>query len=65
MVAGNTFILRVMLFVVGTIFLFGGLVFVKQALDDAKNMIESVLFSLMGVMTGLLLLYWAVGGFPD
>lgn len=65
MAVGNTVILRILLFIVGTIFLVGGVVFVKQAFDGAKNMIQSVLFSLMGVMTGLLLLYWAIGGIPD
>ncbi|MBI2809430.1 MAG: hypothetical protein HYX67_01170 [Candidatus Melainabacteria bacterium] len=57
--------LRIMMFIVGSVFLGGGLLFVKQSLDDAKNVIESVLFALMGVMTGLLLCFWAIAGIPD
>lgn len=58
-------ILRIMMFIVGSVFLGGGLLFVKQSLDDSKNVIESVLFSLMGVMTGLLLCFWAIAGIPE
>jgi hypothetical protein len=58
-------ILRIMMFIVGSVFLGGGLLFVKQSLDDSKNVIESVLFALMGVMTGLLLCFWAVAGIPE
>ncbi|MBA3858646.1 MAG: hypothetical protein C0507_17200 [Cyanobacteria bacterium PR.3.49] len=55
---------RIMCFVLGLTFLGGGLIFVKQSLD-AKNLIESVLFSLMGVMAGLFLIVTAIMGPPD
>jgi hypothetical protein len=53
-----------MCFVLGLTFIGGGLIFVKQSLD-AKNLIESVLFSLMGVMAGLFLIVTAIMGPPD
>jgi hypothetical protein len=53
------------MFVVGSVFLGGGLIFVKQSLDDAKNVVESIIFSLMGVMTGLWLCWWAISGIPE
>lgn len=55
---------RIMCFCVGVTFIIGGLIFVKQSLE-AKNLIESVLFSLMGVMAGLFLIVTAVMGPPD
>jgi hypothetical protein len=56
---------RVMMFLVGAVFLGGGLVFVKQAFDDAKNALESMLFALMGVATGVWLCLWAIFGIPE
>jgi hypothetical protein len=53
-----------MCFVLGLTFLGGGLIFVKQSLE-AKNLIESVLFSLMGVMAGLFLIVTSIMGPPD
>jgi hypothetical protein len=53
------------MFVVGSVFLGGGLVFIKQSLEDAKNVVESVLFALMGVATGLWLCFWALFGIPE
>lgn len=53
------------MFVVGAIFLGGGLVFVRQAFDDAKNVLESVIFALMGVATGIWLCFWAITGIPE
>ncbi|HEY9785811.1 MAG TPA: hypothetical protein V6D17_10445 [Candidatus Obscuribacterales bacterium] len=54
---------RILSFILGLVFIGGGLIFVKQALDS-KNLIESVLFALMGVMTGLFLCVTAVMGPP-
>ncbi|HEY9678399.1 MAG TPA: hypothetical protein V6C76_10340 [Drouetiella sp.] len=65
MVQENIVLLRIMMLIVGSVFLGGGLLFVKQSLDDSKNVIESVLFALMGVVTGLLLCFWAIGGIPE
>lgn len=56
---------RIMMFVVGAVFLGGGLVFLKQAFDDSKNPIESALFSLLGVATGIWLCLWAITGIPE
>ena len=61
----NIVLARIMMLIVGSVFLGGGLVFVKQAFDDAKNVIESVLFALMGVATGLWLIWWALTGIPE
>lgn len=54
---------RILSFILGLVFLGGGLVFVKQALDS-KNLIESVLFAMMGVVMGLFLCVTAVMGPP-
>jgi hypothetical protein len=64
-VVTNLIIERILMFIVGSVFLGGGLVFVKQSLDDAKNVVESVLFALMGVATGLWLCFWALFGIPE
>ncbi|HEY9715183.1 MAG TPA: hypothetical protein V6C72_17060 [Chroococcales cyanobacterium] len=61
----NIVLERIMMLIVGSVFLGGGLVFVKQAFDDAKNVLESVLFALMGVATGLWLVWWALTGIPE
>ena len=63
--AGSVMLLRLMMFIVGAVFLGGGLIFVKQAFDDSKNVIESVLFALMGVGTGIWLCLWALFGIPE
>ena len=59
------FLERLMMFIVGSVFLGGGLVFVKQAFDDSKNVIESVMFALMGVGTGIWLCLWSIMGIPE
>jgi hypothetical protein len=53
------------MFIVGTVFLGGGLIFVKQSLDDAKNVVESVMFAMMGIAAGIWLCFWAVSGIPE
>ncbi|HEY9773419.1 MAG TPA: hypothetical protein V6C81_06380 [Planktothrix sp.] len=63
--SGSLILERVMMFIVGAVFLGGGLIFVKQAFDDSKNVIESVLFALMGVGTGIWLCLWALMGIPE
>lgn len=54
---------RILEFIIGLVFIGGGLIFVKQGLES-KNLIESVLFALMGVMMGLFLCVTAVMGPP-
>jgi hypothetical protein len=61
----SLFLERLMMFIVGAVFLGGGLIFVKQAFDDSKNVIESVLFALMGVGAGIWLCLWAIIGIPE
>jgi hypothetical protein len=53
-----------MQFIVGLVFISGGLVFVKQAIDGARNLFHCALFGILGFATGLLLCYWAVFGPP-
>lgn len=52
------------MFIVGAIFVGGGLTFVKGAFG-AKNLIESALFGLVGVAAGLFLCIVAITGAPD
>ena len=56
---------RILLLIVGAIFLGGGLYVIRQAINGAKNLIESSLFGLIGVATGLLLCIWAFFGAPE
>ncbi len=55
---------QVLMFVVGVTFVAGGTYIAKSALD-AKNMIESALFGLMGVAIGLFLLICSINGAPN
>ena len=55
---------RIMMFLVGFVFLGGGLVFFKQAFESTKNALHTMLFGLMGVATGLWLCIWAIVGIP-
>ena len=52
---------RVLMFVIGAIFVGAGGSFVKGALD-ARNLIESALFGLLGVGIGLFLCVVAIVG---
>jgi len=54
-----------MMFIVGAVFLGGGLTFLKHSLDDSKNFIESALFSMLGILAGIWLCLWAVFGIPN
>jgi hypothetical protein len=54
-----------MMFIVGAVFMGGGLIFMKQAFDTAKNFFESALFALLGVAAGVWLCLWAVFGIPN
>ncbi len=56
-----------MLFFVGAFCIAGGLLFCKQAVDGgaAKNLFQCAAFALLIFMTGMLLICWAVNGFPE
>jgi len=56
---------RILMFIIGAVFLGGGLIFIKQAVEGAKNMIESALFGLLGFMAGVWLIWWAIAGIPE
>ena len=56
---------RIMMLIVGAVFLGGGLLFVKQAFDGSKDVIQSVLFGILGVATGIWLCLWAITGIPE
>ena len=59
-----TFIERVMMFIVGAVFIGGGGVFARQAFEDAKNVFETLIFSMAGVAVGLALCVWSFTGPP-
>ncbi len=54
---------RILMAIVGITFLAGGLFIAKNALD-AKNLMETAWFGLLGVATGLFLLISAICGPP-
>ena len=54
---------RILEFIVGVVFVLGGGFIAKNALD-AKNMIETALFGLLGVSAGLFLLICCFLGPP-
>jgi len=65
-VVEDSFILeRILLFCVGVVFVVGGVVFCKQSLAQAKNLIQCIAFSLLGFMAGMLFICWALGGPPE
>lgn len=57
------FIEKVLQFIVGVVFVLGGGFIAKNSLD-AKNMIESALFGLLGVSVGLFLIIVVFLGAP-
>lgn len=52
------------MFIVGSVFVFGGSVICRDAFEDAKNVLESTIFGLMIVGVGLALCIWAFTGPP-
>jgi hypothetical protein len=58
------FVQRVLMFLVGLVFLGGGTIFTFQAFEDAKNVFETLIFSLMGAAVGLTLIVWTFTGPP-
>ncbi|CAN5312237.1 hypothetical protein BH11CYA1_BH11CYA1_23730 [soil metagenome] len=55
---------RILLFILGAIFVGGGGVFTVQAFEDAKNVFESLVFSLMIVAAGMCFIMWSINGPP-
>lgn len=55
---------RILYLIIGLAFLSGGGYIAKSSLD-AKNMIESALFGLLGVGTGIFLIICALIGPPE
>lgn len=55
---------RIMMFVVGVTFIIGGGLIAKNSLDS-KNLIETALFGLLGLGTGVFLVVCAFCGAPD
>lgn len=54
----------IIMFIVGSIFVFGGSVICRDAFEDAKNVLESTVFGLCIVGLGLALCIWAFTGPP-
>ena len=55
---------RILMFTVGAVFVVGGLVIAKNALD-AKNLIETAMFGVLGLTVGLFLMITAFVGPPN
>jgi|LNFM01.2.fsa_nt_gb hypothetical protein len=55
---------RILLFILGAIFVGGGGIFTVQSFEDAKNVFEALLFSLMLVAAGLCFVIWSIYGPP-
>lgn len=55
---------RILMFIIGAVFIGGGGVFTFQAFEDAKNVFESLIFSLLVVATGCCLCMWTFTGPP-
>ncbi len=58
------FVEKILQFIVGIVFVLGGGFIAKSSLD-AKNMIESALFGLLGVSVGLFLIIVVFFGAPS
>ena len=54
----------IIMFIVGSVFVYGGTVICRQAFEDAKNVLESTIFGLGIVGVGLALCIWAFTGPP-
>ncbi len=54
----------IIMFIVGSVFVYGGAVICRQAFEDAKNVLESTIFGLGIVGVGLALCIWAFTGPP-
>ena len=55
---------RILMFITGSVFVAGGGIFAVQSFEDAKNVFESLIFSMMGVSVGLALCVWSFTGPP-
>jgi hypothetical protein len=64
-VQDNFVIERILLFIVGSVFVVGALIFSKQSLDSAKNIYQCALFAILGFMAGMLFICWSLGGPPE
>ena len=56
---------RLLVIIVGAIFLGGGSVLAKHGWEDDKNTIECVAFGLMGVVFGVFLFWVGIFGPPE
>ena len=55
----------ILMFVIGLVCIGGGGILAKQSFEDAKNVFESLIFS-MGIVTlGFLLCLWSIIGPPS
>ncbi|MDX2106409.1 MAG: hypothetical protein SFY67_08405 [Candidatus Melainabacteria bacterium] len=52
------------MFVIGLVCIGGGGILAKQSFEDAKNVFESLIFSMGIVMLGFLLCLWSIIGPP-
>jgi hypothetical protein len=56
---------RILLLIIGLIFMGGGGVLTKQGFDDAKNVFETLIFGMLIMTMGFLLCIWTFAGPPD
>lgn len=59
------FLERILLFIIGLVFMGGGGVLTKQGFEDAKNVFETIVFGMLIITMGLLLCIWTFTGPPD
>lgn len=55
---------RVLMFIIGAVFIGGGGIFTLQAFEDAKNVFEALIFSILIVAVGCCLCVWTFTGPP-
>jgi predicted membrane chloride channel (bestrophin family) len=61
----ETNLLRIMCFLVGFVFVCGGLKLAHLSVESARGMLNIALFGIVGFVLGLYLCTWAVSGFPQ
>ncbi len=54
----------ILMFIIGSVFVYGGGTICKQAFEDAKNVLESTIFGILIVAAGLTLVTWSFTGIP-
>ena len=56
---------KILLLIIGLVFVGGGGILTKQGFEEAKNVFETIIFGVLIAAVGILLCVWAIGGPPD